>query len=76
MDALAELSEVAPFEPGKTLVARLWQFLDYMGGALECDGVQEPGHTSGHLVATVEVTEQLMHDLWGVLRDLQDAGVK
>lgn len=72
----SELCDAAPFETGKTPVARLWQFLDSMSGALECDGVQEPGHTSGHLVASVEVTEQLMHDLWSVLRELQNAGVK
>lgn len=75
MNAESDFLEAASFEPGKTPLARPWQFLDTMGGALE-GGEQELGYTSGHLVATVEVTEQLMHDLWGVLRNLQNAGVE
>lgn len=58
-------------EPGKTPRERVWQFLDHMSGTLECDGVQEQGHTDGHLVASMEVSEQLLHDLWSVLRETE-----
>ena len=68
-----ELLDIGPMsmDRGETPRQRVWQFLDLMAGTLECDGVQEEGHTDGHLVASMEVTEQLMHDLWSVLRETE-----
>lgn len=61
-----ELTEAIPDHIAATPHGRVGQFIDYMAGALECDGVQADGHTDGHLVTSIEVTEQLLHDLWAV----------